>query len=76
MALFFQIEIGRNKKSFQPFQVCSNNAVMERSLTPNFGACLTSLSHLFLHFWTFRGPKPLHRIFKNMHLLYLIDGRE
>ena len=69
MALFFQIEIGSNKNSFQPFQVCSNNAVMERSLTPNF-------SHLFLHFRTFRGPEPLHRIFKNIHLLYLIDGRE
>ena len=76
MALFFRIEIGGNEKSFQPFQVCSNNAVMERLLTPNFGVCLTCLSHLFLHFRTFRDPKPLHRIFKNMHLLCLIDGRE
>ena len=31
--------IDGNKKLFLPFQVCSNEAVTEQLLPPNFGAC-------------------------------------
>ena len=42
MAFFFSDRnIDSNENSFAPFQVRGNDAVTERSLPPNFGACIT-----------------------------------
>ena len=41
MAVFSARNIGGNDKLFLPFQVCGNDMVIEQSLLPNFGACLT-----------------------------------
>ena len=41
--LFLDRNFGSNEKLFPPFQVCGNNALTERSLPPNFGACFVKI---------------------------------
>ena len=38
--IFLDRNIDSNEKSFSPFQVRGNDEITERSLPPNFGACI------------------------------------
>ena len=44
MAFFLDRNIDSNEKSFSPFQARGNDEITERSLPPNFGACIRVLN--------------------------------